>query len=184
MLGLPFRSSGYPCPDCGRQVDPSGIHAMTCSRSGTIARCHTVLRDTLQNVLLKAGLSVAPGQSPPGSSERPADLLVSSWRGLAIDFTVITSTRASASHLASDSTLMDRAADLKIRKSKALCEAAGWEFRPFVADTFGAIRSDGRALVSRVIKRCASQLFPLSEAEAGRAIWSSVAAAVIARVTM
>ena len=79
---------------------------------------------------------------------------------------------------------MDQAAELKIRKSKALCEAAGWEFRPFVADMYGAIRSDGRALVSRVIKRCAPRLLPQSEAEAGRAIWSAVTAAVMARVAM
>ena len=185
-LGLPFRTSDYPCPDCGRPADSHGVHAITCSRSGMIARGHTSLRDTVQEILRMVGLAVEAEQSPPGQPERPADLLISSWRGkpLAIDFTVITPTRPSASHMSSSTTLMDKAAELKIKKSHDICAAAGWTFLPFVADTFGAIRSDARALVSKIIKKFGTRSLLRSEADAGAAIWSAITSAVMARVAM
>ena len=186
ILGLPFRSSSYTCPDCGRHADPLGLHAVTCSRSGMVTRGHTTLRDTVQEILRKAGLTVDAEQSIPGHSERPADLLVSSWHGrpLAVDFTIITPTRLSASHLSSVTTLMDQAAESKNKRSLALCESAGWSFSPFVADTFGAIRCDARAFITRVIKRHTSRFAPMTDTDVGAATWSAITSAVVARAAM
>ena len=84
--------------DSGREADPYGIHAVTCQRSGAISRAHSLLRGTAAELLAKAGITAAPEQHLPGSLDRPADLLASSWRGrtVALDFTVITPTRAAS----------------------------------------------------------------------------------------
>ena len=76
---------------------------------------------------------------------------------------------------------MDQAAEQKLKKSLEACRAAGWSFQPFVADTYGALRADARDFVKRVIKRYNHKVQPLDEAEAGRAIWSTVSAAVMSR---
>ena len=33
IFGLPFRKTKYSCPDCGKQVDAKGLHAVICQRS-------------------------------------------------------------------------------------------------------------------------------------------------------
>ena len=50
-----------------------------------------------------------------------------------------------------------------------------------MADTYGAIRTDARALVSRLIHRHHQRFFPLTEAEVGKAVWSAVSSAAISR---
>ena len=75
---------------------------------------------------------------------------------------------------------MDQAATLKEQKSRQACQAAGWGFQPFVADTYGALRADAHAFVKRFIKRYHSK-FPLDEAQARQAIWSTISTAVISR---
>ena len=66
---------------------------------------------------------------------------------------------------------MDQAAHQKQVKSRQECEAAGWVFQPFVADTYGALRADARDFVKRFIRQYHQKFYPLDEAEAGRAIW-------------
>ena len=67
------------------------------------------------------------------------------------------------------------------KKSRTACEAAGWSFQPFVADTYGALRADARGFVARFIKRYHHKFPPLDEAQAGRAIWCTISTAVISR---
>ena len=50
-----------------------------------------------------------------------------------------------------------------------------------MADTYGALRADARAFVQRFIKRYHTKLYPLDEAQAGQAIWSTISTAVISR---
>ena len=92
-------------------------------------------------------------------------MLVSNWQGksLAIDFTLITPDRPSA-HDASGAAVMDSAARCKERKSADLCTAAGWDFLPFVGDTYGALRTDARNFVSSFISRYAARFEPLTVA--------------------
>ena len=153
-------------------------------RSGAISRGHTALRDTVAELLTVAGITTAPEQKLPDGQERPADLLVSSWRGrtVAVDFTIITPNRASSSTSStSATTLMDKAAMLKNQKSQSACAAAGWSFQPFVADTYGELRADARNFIQRFIKRYKNRFAPLDEAQAGRAIWATVSTAIISR---
>ena len=116
VSGLKIRDEPYICPDCGREADVFGVHAVTCQRSGSISRGHSVLRNAIAELFAKAGISAAPKQRLPNSLDRPADLLVSSWGGstVAVDFTIITPTRASASPSSiSATTLMEQAANQK-----------------------------------------------------------------------
>ena len=182
--GLKFRDGPYICPDCGREADPHGVHAVTCQRSGFISRGHTLLRDTVGELLAKADIAAAKEQNLPNSAERPADILVSSWGGrtIALDFTIVTPSRASSTTSStSNTTLMDQAAAQKQNKSQLACEAAGWVFQPFVADTYGALRTNARSFISHFIQKNHHKFYPLDEADAGRAIWSTVSAAIISR---
>ena len=180
--GMKIRDN--PCKDCGRQADPFGIHAVTCQRSGCITMGHTVLRDTVADLLAKAGVPAATEQHLPDSLNQPADVLPSSWRGrtVAVDFTIITPTRPSTRvSSTSTTTLMDQAAENKLKKSSSACQAAGWGFQPFVADSYGAMRSDARGFISHFIHGYHQRFSPLDEKEAGRTIWSSIFSAIVSR---
>ena len=182
-LGIPLREAPYRCPDCGRAADPKGIHAVCCQRSGAIGRGHTVLRDTLVEILRKAGFDVKLEQSTPGHPERrPADIWISNWLGrpLAIDVTGVTCCRPSA-HKTQDQLQVDEAAATKMRQGLDLCREAGWNLLAFVADTFGALRYDARCFVSSVIIKRGYRFAPLTGQEAAKTIWSSLSAAAIFR---
>ena len=187
ILGVPFRSAPYSCPDCGATADQYGLHATTCSRSGFITRGHNILRDVMAELFSAAGRPVLAEQSLPDCFERPADILITTEHGrqIALDFTVVTPTRLSSTITSSASTtLMDQAAQQKRRKSEVPCRAVGWTFRPFVADTFGAFHCNARALVSRLISRHHGKFLPLTEAEVGKAVWSAVSSAAVGRAAM
>ena len=154
-IGILQFNSNNLCHDCGVSADSVGVHAVTCTRSGDI----TVLRDTVRQILRKAGFSAQPEQQLPDHPERrPADVLVNGWKGRTltmVNFTIVTPIRASSNLPASSSTtFLDRTAGVKLRQSQA-----------FVADSFGALRCDPRAFVSSLI----SQRSRLSSASAGRA---------------
>ena len=144
ILGLPFCDAPYPCPDCGQQADPLGIHATTCQRSGEISRGHTCLRDCVGGLFESAGVQVSyeyssriPNSSSAHSS-RPADIAVR-WHGkrLAIDFMVVTPVRSSARP---GEVLLDQGALGKSRKNLAPCAAEGLVCQPFWPIALG--RSD------------------------------------------
>ena len=182
--GHKVRDDPYICRECSRDGDVLGVHTVTCQRTGSISRGHSLLRDTVAELLSRVGISTAREQRLPGSLDRPADLLVSAWKGktIALDFTIITPTRASASvSSTSTTTMMDQAAHQKQLKSRQDCEVAGWLFQPFVADTYGALRADACEFVKRFIHEYHHKFYPMDEAEAGRAIWSTISSAVISR---
>ena len=187
ILGLPFREGCYRCPDCGREADPQGVHAVTCLRSGAITRGHTLMRDTLGTLIADTGASVTwetpvprLATTPVACRVRPADILfVCHWKGRhrAVDFTIITPVRASAPPTGS---LMDQAANAKRRNNEAFCAAAGWECFPFVANTFGALHAQARDMVSALISKMAA-VGPLPPAKMGRAVSSAVTGAAVAK---
>ena len=115
---------------------------------------------------------------------RPADLLLIGYgkRPLAIEFTVITPVRPSAA-LGPPGALMDSAARAKCRKYRKACDEEGWDFMPFVADTFGAVRSDARSFVGSIISRKTEAFAPLLPHEAGQAFWSAVTGAAVYRAS-
>ena len=60
VSGVKFRDEWPTCPDCGRQADPFGLHAITCQRSGSISRGHTALRDAIGELFAKVGIPAVP----------------------------------------------------------------------------------------------------------------------------
>ena len=95
---------------------------------------------------------------------------------------IVTPTRASAADRIGPIHNTDEP-DCSTEGTKAQCHAAGWFFQPFVADTYGALRSDARwCLVSRLITRYSAKFYPLTESEAGKSIWAAISGATMARV--
>ena len=181
ILGIPLRDLDYVCPDCARPADALGIHAVCCQRTGNISRGHTTLRDTLAEILRRAHCEVLLEQSPAGSKDRPADILVHGLADhpLAIDVTVVTPSRPSAIPSATEP--MDQAATAKSERSAELCGRTGWKFRPFVADTYGGLRCDSRHLISSLISRRSGKLDPHAPLQVGGAVWSAVTMAAVSR---
>ena len=176
ILGLSFREGAYICPDCGKPADPKGIHATTCQRSGAITIGHNKLQYTVGTLYEWAEYSVEY-ETPVilgGEERRPADLLVHGLasRPTAIDFTAVTTVRASAS--SSTTSLLDEAALRKTRENLAPCAQAGWLCSHFVTDTYGALHQQARAMISSLIARRATTLSPKPAATVGRKVWSSV----------
>ena len=188
ILGIPFRSREYGCPDCGLPADPLGIHAVTCQRSGEISRSHHKACHCLGGLYDMAGglvdyeyTSRLPNYSSTSSS-RPADVAVA-WRGTrwAFDITVVTPVRKSARP---GQLLLDQAAVSKVAKNTLPCTAKGLTCQPFVMDCFGAVRSDARRHISELIAHLAKRLEPSPPAWTGRGVWAGITGAAVARAAI
>ena len=190
ILGLPFRPADYKCPTCGAHADMQGIHAVSCVRSGDITRGHNRLRDLLFFLLEDAGKNCTVEVSLPQAPElRPADVLVASWKGrpLAIDVTVVTPTCPSAIALSppeGPTALLDHAAARKVTKYSVPCRAAGWDFRPFAADAYGATRADARELVRDIIKLSTARGKIYPDSLSGNQVWGAISAAAVSRAAI
>ena len=172
ILGLNFRDAPYICPDCGKIADPKGIHASTCIRSGGITMGHTKIQYTVGTLYDSADYRVEYERSVliEGVGRRPADLLIHGLtsRPSAVDFTGVTSVRASAQ--GSEASLLDDAALRKTRENLAPCAAAGWVCHHFVADTYGALHPQARKLISTLISNRCSTLSQKPVATVGRKV--------------
>jgi hypothetical protein len=76
---------------------------------------------------------------------------------------------------------MDVIAQKKFRQNSGLCAIMGWECFPFVADTYGAIRSDAREFIGKLLAAGEIPDGPQRPADRNRAGWSAVSTAVISR---
>ena len=137
----------------------------------------------------KSGSQAVAEQPIPGSNVRPADILLSGWgaKPLAVGFTVVTPGRQSSVSSCTSSTatsIMDQATRAKLNKSRAPCNTDNWDFEPFVADTYGTLSSDARAMIRHLINRRHQRFEPLTPAETGRAFWSTLTGAVVSRAAM
>jgi len=84
ILGLPVQTRTSNCAVCGREADTTGVHYVTCQKSGERSRGHTRLRNVVANALRAVAWNVEtekplPPQVPlPTSTERlvPADVFI------------------------------------------------------------------------------------------------------------
>ena len=122
----------------------------------------------------------------PGAPERPADILVHSWKGrpLAVDFSIATPTAPSAARGPTAELLLDTAAVAKIKKNRENCARAGWFCQPFICDVPGTIRSDARQIVVTLINRRLAQAPTERTAEVSKRYWSAVTAAALGRAAV
>ena len=93
QLGEPIESGAIPrlCPGCQVPMDNMGDHALCCPKLGTYAR-HNDLRNQFTTLCMEIGLRVEMEVSPPGTSSRPADVLLhglDTSTPLAVDFSVV-----------------------------------------------------------------------------------------------
>jgi hypothetical protein len=176
----------YKCSWCNQEVPGDGLHSVTCQLSGAIGRGHSALKLAIYKIAKAAGMDVALEVSPPGNtSVRPADLLFRNWQGtgpLAVDFTVISPfLRNAPERPRVPTSRLDVAADLKIKTSRDVCRQAGWQFLPFVADTYGAIRADARKFVGVLIDALKKKVVAQPQEHISQQVWRTVSAAAISR---
>ena len=93
QLGEPIESGAIPrlCPGCQVPMDTMGDHALCCPKLGTYAR-NNDLRNQFATLCTESGLRVEKEVSPPGTSSRPADVLLhglDSSSPLLVDFSVV-----------------------------------------------------------------------------------------------
>ncbi len=143
-LGLRMVEEGAPCPVCQRVADPYGDHQIGCGGNGDRIHRHDSIRDAVFSAAQSAAL--APRREVPalvpGSSSRPADIYLPTWkRGqpAALDVTVI-STLQSLTLSGAASTpghALSVAAERKRTAHATACHSVGITFIPLVVESLG-----------------------------------------------
>ena len=82
-LGMEVFSSAGPCPACSAPSDQLGDHALCCATDGTRISRHNALRDALHATAVAAGIGATKENQHllPGSSRKPADVMLPYWTG-------------------------------------------------------------------------------------------------------
>jgi hypothetical protein len=150
----------YPseCPvfGCTAALDPFGDHALCCKKGGepTIRHNRLTQRIALECSKAVAGVSLEARLLLQKSDERPADILLTAWRGgaHALDVTVphVITKRTPASAVGHHA--MDEAISRKKKKYFARCEDAGLNFTVLAFDTLGATHPDTVCFLRRMFK--------------------------------
>ena len=142
-------------------MDVAGDHALSCPSNGTYRR-HNHLLDRLFGLSQLAGWAPEIEQAIPGSRDRPADLLlffviIVGPRPLAVDVTVSHPVRFSAASAVREgrSSAASEAERAKIVQSKAVCQAAGWDFAPVGVDATGGLGLSACQLCRKLAKALA-----------------------------
>lgn len=144
-LGIPVQPKPKVCK-CGSMVDTLGNHFACCRLLPKRTQCHNYWRDTMACIVRMAGKSVKVEVAPEGERVRPGDIWIPGFKDgkpLAVDFAI---------SAAVDPSAPDRIAHTKVQKYKAMCDKKGWLFRPVVGDGYGAVRGEGAAFITNVIK--------------------------------
>ena len=145
-LGVPVFLAEAPCPACQRPSDIMGDHALGCARHGKRIARHNLLRDVLFESAAAASLGpVREGRYLlPGTSARPADILIPRWCGgkdAALDVTV-TSPLANSNVVESArkaGAALDKAYNRKVQGAAEACRQQGLAFIPVAAETLGGL---------------------------------------------
>ena len=176
VLAVPIQPAPYSCPSCGAVADELGRHAVSCAFSGAAGRGHTVFKLVLASLYRLAGCDVLVEQSPEGTLERPADILVKGFlpRPLAIDTTIWSRTRFPSDPL-------DAVVAAKTAHHKILCKKEGWTVRICAADVYGFLHPQASQLVNKLAKRVAEKSYLGDPKLDQQAVWSAVSAAIVHR---
>ena len=179
ILGVPLHNNDYKCPFCGLDADAKGLHATACHATGATSSGHNVVKLVMGTIYRAAGATVDFEQSTPQNAQRrPADLLVRgiSARPLAIDVTIWSRT-------VSNNDPLDKALEAKVMASAGDCRLAGWTFKVWAADVYGAIHPLARRMVSTLSGVLAKQrpLADLDFVPPRQLVWRGLSAAVVSR---
>ena len=144
----------HKCP-CGVEVDPRGVHSLSCRRSaGRIMRHHNLneiiwralTRAAIPSTKEPAGLSRADGKRPDGLTLIPwCSGKCATW-----DVTVSDTLAPSYLHLTSMSagSAAEAAATRKLQKYQGLCSS--YEVIPLAFETLGPVNSSGADFVDGI----------------------------------
>jgi hypothetical protein len=78
-LGIPLCKQIHKCPDCDKEMDEFGDHAITCKVSSGAIQRHNCMRDVLYTALKKAGITCSseqPAWPPQPNRQVPGDLYI------------------------------------------------------------------------------------------------------------
>ena len=180
ILGVLLNKSDYRCPFCGLDADAKGLHATACHATGAPTTGHNVVNLVLGAIYRAAGATVLDFEksTPANPQKRPADILVRgiSGRPLAIDITIWSRT-------VNGNDPLDKAIEVKVMASAGDCRLAGWTFKVWAADVYGAVHPLARRMIN-VLSRLVAKQRPLEEKDGtpfGNMVWRAVSAAVISR---
>ena len=161
-LGAPIYPSAGLCPACKKDSDRYGDHAIVCGSHGERIARHNQLRDAIYQVAASSNLAPRKEENAllPGTSARPADILIPHWTGgrdTALDVTVVSPLlidRLDLSISAPGHTL-EVAFNEKCRDYLEACEREGITFIPLPVESLGGWH-----------KRAVDQLRKLAKAQA------------------
>ena len=177
--GVPFQAR-CRCGGCAAALDSFGDHALSCCSCGLYAR-HNRLRDALAAEFLTAGQPLQVEAQLPGSSLRPADILVlepGDLAPVAVDVAVVHPLHPSA--LSAEDTPGTAAASREAEKratSAKACEAQGWRFAPVCAECTGGWGPGAQKCVRALIRRQSMRSGEPVAVTAG-AVWRRLTTAV------
>ena len=143
---------------CGKMLDKFGDHAVGCRVGPGVISRHDVVNKTWFLLELTAGLSAKMEQRIDGwSRKRPADTLVSDWKGeqwCVQDWTVthlMTKTLLQAKKMHPDAATRN-GEERKNRAEREACEKVGMEFLPLAIDTFGGLGPNAKEALATIAK--------------------------------
>jgi len=170
LINLRYRQAQlYPslCPasGCNEKLDVFGDHALCCKKGGepTIRHNRLAQRVALECGKAVAGVSLEARLLLQKSDERPADILLTAWRGgaLAIDVTVPHVITKRTPDSAVGLHAMEAAMHRKRTKYQARCQEVGINFMALAFDTLGAVHPEAKDFLSVMFKDAMSrQLCP------------------------
>jgi hypothetical protein len=163
---------GTLCQQCGRRpLDSLGHHAFACGNNDDRVQRHNHLRDVIAKLMAQARLAPVKEAAhllPDLPQQRPGDIWVPKWkddRPAAFDITVVSPFAiARPVQEFTPGYAASRAAAAKLRKSHALCHAAGIDFIPLAFECTGFPDSRSSAVLRRVAQLAVAHAGPARSA--------------------
>lgn len=163
-LMIPFYQTDTQCPTCIRGcLDAFGEHAIHCKVDPCFKKIHDRVRDTLYDMLWRAGISVKKEATvnfftdplEGRSTLRPVDVLIFGWvngKHACVDLTGVSLLVGMGYGTVTVGLAALRAISGKITKHEKACQDNGHVFIPFAFDTFHFLAPDAVGLLKRVQK--------------------------------
>ncbi|KAL5714452.1 hypothetical protein ACHQM5_016415 [Ranunculus cassubicifolius] len=160
-LMIPLFMDDQLCQGCNKiQMDCFGDHAVHCKWDPGIKFRHDMVRDGLQDILRRAGISSKKEADVSLASEedvllRPADILIHNWlsgKHTCVDLTGSSPLVGLGQGIFEVHKALENATRKKYAKHDKACQEGGYEFIPFGFTTFGGLSEEAIDLLSRVEK--------------------------------
>ena len=180
---MPDHLCGSPCPKCQTPLDVFGDHAVCC-KLNHISQRHMALQDTLMGLVQSVGLACKREAHLPLSAQRPGDLFIPRWDAngpVAVDVT-IRHHQAPSGPL----TLPDRLLEWQKRQEtskeiqyRGQCGRQGWQFVPFLMDTWCGLAPKEKKFASRVVHLAVSDRLGWLRRQKEASIWQLLSMAPV-----